>query len=51
MLYPDLEASDYLELEAFMMRLNSSKVYSKRFDILGESQVAEAFRKVLACSI
>jgi radical SAM superfamily enzyme YgiQ (UPF0313 family) len=51
MLYPDLEASDYLELEAFMMRLNSSKVYSKRFDILGESQVAEAFRGVLARSI
>ncbi len=49
-LYPGLKASDYLELEAFMMRLNSSKVYSKRFDILGDSQVAVAFRGTLARS-
>jgi radical SAM superfamily enzyme YgiQ (UPF0313 family) len=46
--YPGLHASDYLELETLMMRLNSSKVYSKRFDILGESKVSETFREVVA---
>jgi radical SAM superfamily enzyme YgiQ (UPF0313 family) len=47
MKYPQLQASDYLELEAFMMRLNSSKVYSKRFDILGNTAVSEAFRNIV----
>ena len=46
--YPGLRASDYLELESFMMRLNSSKVYSKRFDLAGNSLVAEEFRHALS---
>lgn len=46
--YPDLHASDYKELEAFMMRLNNSKVYQKRFDLVGDSPVARAFRHTLA---
>jgi radical SAM superfamily enzyme YgiQ (UPF0313 family) len=45
--YPELRASDYLELEAFMMRLNSSKVYKKRFNIAGETRIAQAFRDAL----
>ncbi len=45
--YPNLRASDYMELEALMMRLNSSKVYQKRFDLAGESMVARAFRQAL----
>ncbi len=44
---PGLRASDYLELEAFMMRLNSSRVYEKRFDLLGDSRIATAFRRAL----
>jgi len=46
--YPELQASDYLELEAFMMHLNSSKVYQKRFDFAGDSPVARTFRRVVA---
>ncbi len=45
--YPSLRASDYLELESFMMRLNSSKVYSKRFDVAGDSHIAKEFRTAL----
>jgi radical SAM superfamily enzyme YgiQ (UPF0313 family) len=45
--YAGLQASDYLELEAFMMRLNSSKVYRKRFDFAGDSPVARTFRQVV----
>lgn len=45
--YPGLRASDYQELEAFMMRLNSSRVYEKRFDLLGESRIAKAFREAV----
>lgn len=45
--YPNLRASDYLELEAFMMRLNSSKVYKKRFNIVSESRIARSFRAAL----
>lgn len=46
--YPGLRASDYLELEAFMMRLNSSKVYERRFDVLGDSPISRVVRRVLA---
>mgnify|MGYP005841599421 CR=1 FL=1 len=45
--YPELRASDYLELEAFMMHLNNSKVYQKRFDLLGEHRVARGFRQTV----
>jgi len=45
--YPGLRASDYLELESLMMRLNSSKVYRKRFDLVGDGAVALAFRVAL----
>ncbi|MBI2940195.1 MAG: hypothetical protein HYY04_07110, partial [Chloroflexi bacterium] len=45
--YPDLRGSDYLELEALMMHLNSSKVYQQRFDLPGTSQIARAFRETL----
>ncbi len=44
---PGIRASDYLELEGFMMQLNSSKVYQKRFDVAGSSQVARAFRSAV----
>ncbi len=44
----ELHASDYLELEALMMRLNSSKVYHQRFDLAGGGAVARAFRQALA---
>jgi hypothetical protein len=47
-LCPDLKASDYVELEAFMMRLNSSKVYSSRFDFAAENPVARTFRLIVA---
>ncbi len=45
---PGLRASDYLELENLMMRLNSSKVYQKRFDLVGETAVAQAFRRMMS---
>ena len=45
--YPNIRASDYLELEAFMMRLNSSKVYKKRFNVVGDSRIAQSFRAAL----
>ncbi len=48
--YPGLRASDYLELESFMMQLNSSKVYEKRFDMAGFSNVANAFRKAVTAA-
>jgi radical SAM superfamily enzyme YgiQ (UPF0313 family) len=46
--YPNLQASDYVELESLMMHLNSSKVLSKRFDINSESAAGKAFRRVLS---
>jgi radical SAM superfamily enzyme YgiQ (UPF0313 family) len=46
--YPELQASDYLEIESLMMHLNNSKVHSKRFDINSNSQAGKAFRRVLA---
>lgn len=45
--YPELRASDYLELEGLMMRLNRSKVHQQRFDVAGSSRVAEAFRRTI----
>ncbi len=45
--YPGIQASDYIEIESFMMRLNSSKVHSRRFDIAGESNIAREFRLAL----
>jgi hypothetical protein len=49
--YPRLQASDYLELESFMMRLHSSKVYSKRFDVAGDSRIAKEFRVALQTEV
>ncbi len=49
--YPELQASDYLELEAFMMHLNSSKVYQRRFDFAGDSLVARTFRRVVGSKV
>lgn len=49
--YPHLRASDYLELEGLMMRLNSSKVYRKRFDLAGDSVVAQAFRRAVCAHL
>lgn len=45
--YPGLQASDYLELEAFMMHLNRSKVYGRCFDFAGGGPVARTFRRVV----
>lgn len=45
--YPEIRASDYLELEDFMMRLNSSKVYKKRFNVVSESRISQSFRTAL----
>ena len=45
--YPGLRASDYLEMESFMMGLNNSKVYQKHFDIVGDTNIARYFRKAL----
>lgn len=46
--YPELQASDYLELEALMTHLNKSKVKQKRFDFAEDNPVANAFRRVVA---
>lgn len=46
--YSGIRASDYLELEGLMMRLNSSKVHQKRFDVAGSGRVAEAFRRAIS---
>lgn len=46
--YPGLRASDYLELEAFMMQVNNSKVYQKRFDLVGDSTIARAFQRTVS---
>lgn len=48
--YPDLQASDYLELEALMMHLNSSKVFRKRFDVNSNSVAGRSFRRLLAAA-
>ena len=44
---PRLQASDFLELENFMFHLNSSKVFSERFDFAKENRVANTFRRVI----
>jgi len=49
--YPDLQASDYLELEALMMHLNSSKVFRKRFDVNSNSTAGRTFRSVLSAAV
>jgi radical SAM superfamily enzyme YgiQ (UPF0313 family) len=49
--YPGLRASDYIELESFVMHLNSSKVYEQRFDIAGEGAIAQAFRRTVTSSL
>jgi len=46
--YPNLKASDYLKLEAFMAHLNEGKVRSQAFAFGGEGPVARAFRETLA---
>jgi hypothetical protein len=46
--YPDLKASDYLKLEAFMSHLNQGKVRSQAFAFGGDGPVARAFRATLA---
>ncbi len=45
--YSGLKASDYLEIESLMMHLNSSKVYSKRFDINSNSIVGQVFTEMM----
>ena len=50
LLLPELQASDYLELESFVSRLNSSKVYRKRFDFAADSPVAGTFRRVVGAT-
>ncbi len=45
--YPKLKASDYLEIESLMMHLNSSKVYSKRFDFNSNSIAGQVFTEMV----
>ena len=45
--YPDLQASDYLEIESLMMHLNSSKVYAKRFDFNSNSIAGQIFTEMV----
>jgi radical SAM superfamily enzyme YgiQ (UPF0313 family) len=45
--YPDLQASDYLEIESLMMHLNSSKVHGKRFDFNGNGIIGNTFRNII----
>lgn len=44
---PELTASDYLELEAFLFRLNAQSVGGKPFAPSGDSNVAHAFRQFI----
>jgi hypothetical protein len=46
--YPDLKATDYLKLEAFMAHLNQGKVRSQSFAFGADGPVARAFRRTLA---
>jgi radical SAM superfamily enzyme YgiQ (UPF0313 family) len=50
-IYPGLQASDYLELENFMMHLNSSKVFQERFDFTKDNPVARTFYRVVSAEI
>jgi radical SAM superfamily enzyme YgiQ (UPF0313 family) len=45
--YLNLQASDYLEIESLMMHLNSSKVYSKRFDFNSNSIAGQVFTEMV----
>lgn len=45
--YPKLRASDYLEIESLMMHLNSSKVYTKRFDFNSSSVAGQVFTEMM----
>ncbi len=45
--YPKLQASDYLDIESLMMHLNSSKVYSKRFDFNSNSIAGQVFSEMV----
>jgi radical SAM superfamily enzyme YgiQ (UPF0313 family) len=49
--YPDLKASDYLEVEALMSVLNASKAQRKRFDVNSSSYAGKTFRRVLAATV
>ncbi len=46
--YRWLRATDYLNLESFMMHLNNSKVHRLPFNFAAENEVARAFRAVLS---
>lgn len=46
--YPRLRASDYIELENLMYHLNSSKVFSERFDFAKRNTVSDTFRRLLS---
>lgn len=48
--YPWLKASDYLNLESFMMHLNNSKVQRRPFNFAATNRVAQSFRRVLTSS-
>lgn len=48
--YPNLKASDYLDIESLMMHLNSSKVYAKRFDFNSTSIVGQVFTEMLTAT-
>jgi len=45
--YPDLHASDYLELEGLMSILNNGKVLSRAVDLCDDSAIGRAFRSTL----
>lgn len=45
--YPDLHASDYMQVEALMSVLNQGKVLSRSVDLCGESRVSQAFRSAV----
>lgn len=49
--YPELQASDYLELESLMIHVNMSKVKQKCFDFAGDNPVANTFRRVVASGV
>lgn len=46
--YPDLHASDYLQLEAFMSILNDGKFLSRAVNLCDDSFASTAFRAVVA---
>ena len=49
--YPDLKASDYLQVESLMSVLNASKTYGKRFDINSDSVAGKTFERVLSMTV